>query len=297
MDVLTYYATQSPITDPGEHEGSFARLPGTAVDLCRVVQGLYIHYLSDRYPIPPERLDEVNLRFMTKMLARIVELDARPLTEPRSLERRLIGCCRDATVLLCAMARAQGIPARVRVGFAGYFTRLDPDFYCSHMVAEIWDAGERRWRLVDPELDERTVRENNVRFDVCDVPRDQFLVGGQAWQLCRARQADPGRFGVSRNGGMSGLAFVRGNLIQDLAALNKMELLNWDCWGLMLAPLDACTDQDWALLDRVAALTQTGDDALPALRTLYEAEAALKVPQVITCFNPVGAPGEVILSI
>jgi len=298
MDPRTYYAAQSPITDPGAHARLFADLPGTIDGLCRVAQRLIIHYMLGEmygYRIPEARLAEVNLRTMAKMLARIVELDNRPLAEARPPEKRLVGCCRDTAALFCAMARHLGVPTRVRVGFAGYFTRTDPDFYCSHTIAEIWDTDERRWRLVDPELDDLAIRENNIRFDVHDVPRDQFLVGGKAWQMCRAQEADPNRFGVSGFGDMKGLPFVRGNLVQDLAALNKMELLNWDCWGIMLKSLETYTDQEWKLLDRVAVLTQAGDDAWPEMQALYEAEAGLKVPAVIMCYNPVGASGEVTL--
>src|SRR5256886_10114387 len=39
----------------------------------------------------------------------ISALDPRPLAEARPPERRLVGCCRDFTVLLCAMARHHGI--------------------------------------------------------------------------------------------------------------------------------------------------------------------------------------------
>ena len=31
------------------------------------------------------------------------------------------------------------------------------------------------------------------------------------------------------------MSYVRGHVIQDLAAQNKMEVLLWDVWGLMLA--------------------------------------------------------------
>jgi hypothetical protein len=195
------------------------------------------------------------------------------------------------------MARHHGIPTRTRVGFAAYFTKLDPDFNCSHVVAEFWDSKKRRWRLVDPDLDEQAIQENNIQFDVYDVPRDQFLVGGKAWQMCRAGEADPNRFGVSGYGDMKGLPFIRGNLIQDLAAQNKMELLNWDCWGLMLRGMGAHTDEELRLLDKVAVLTQAGHEALPEIQAIYEAEANLKVPGVVMCYNPVGAPSEVTLPI
>ena len=262
------------------------------------MQGLYIHYMGGErygYEIPKGRLEEVNIRYIEKMLARIIELDDRPLTEHRPPEKRLVGCCRDAATLFCAMARYQGIPTRTRVGFAAYFTKLDPDFNCSHVVAEFWDSGEKRWRLVDAELDVLTIQENSILFDVVDVPRDQFLVGGKAWQMCRAGESDPNRFGVSGFGEMKGLPFVRGNLIQDLAALNKMELLNWDCWGLMLRGMGPHTDEELRLLDKVAVLTQAGHEALPDIQALYEAEASLKVPGVFMCLSPVGAPSEVTL--
>jgi hypothetical protein len=300
MDPLAYYATQSTLTEPGKYAELFTDLPHTIDGLCRVVHGVYIHYMEGEmygYKIPEERLAEVNLRYMENMLGRIIELDARPLTEPRSPEKRLVGCCRDATVLFCAMARHQGIPTRARVGFAGYFTKLDPDFNCSHVVAEIWDSSARHWRLVDPELDDRAIQENDIRFDVHDVPRDQFLVGGKAWQMCRASEADPNKFGVSGFGDMKGLPFVRGNLIQDLAAQNKMELLNWDCWGLMLRGMGEHTDEELRLLDKVAVLTQAGHEALPEIQAIYEAEADLKVPRVVMCYNPVGKSSEVTLPI
>jgi transglutaminase-like putative cysteine protease len=67
------------------------------------------------------------------MLARLTALDPGPLTAPRPPERRLVGCCRDFTVLLCTLARHQGIPVRARVGFARYFS---PGFHVDHEIVE-----------------------------------------------------------------------------------------------------------------------------------------------------------------
>ena len=65
MDPLAYYATQSPITDPGEHARLFADLPSTVDGRCRVVHGVTIHYMEGGvhgYEIPEERLPEINTR-------------------------------------------------------------------------------------------------------------------------------------------------------------------------------------------------------------------------------------------
>ncbi len=146
----------------------------------------------------------------------------------------------------------------MRVGFGTYFTKYDPDFACDHEIAEVWDAGEQRWRLVDPDLNDLAMHDNQVPFDPMDVPRDRFQVGGLAWQLYRAGAIDPDRYGISGFSGMTGAPFIRGGLVQDLAALNKMELLCWDCWGWMLNDMATYTEAEWSLLDRTAILAQSG---------------------------------------
>ncbi len=292
-DPLAYYASQGPITDPGPEAGALAGLPGDLRALARIVQGLVFHYFADEaifgWRPPRERITEIDTRHAAAMLARLAALDARPLTEPRPPERRLVGCCRDFTVLLCALARARGIPARARVGFARYFS---PGFHVDHEILEWWDGGQRRWRLVDPQLSERHLAHYRIGFDPFDVPRDQFLVGGHAWQLCRAGDADPDTFGLAPELSQPrGLGFVRGHVVQDLAALNKIELLLWDVWGLMQAEPDA----ELALLDEVAERTQAADGFADA-RRLY-ATPGLAVPGRVRCLSPAIGPHEVALDL
>jgi transglutaminase superfamily protein len=288
---LAYYASQGPITDPGPQAPALAGLPGDLRGLTRVVQGLVFHYFADEgisgWRPPPERIAEIDTRHASAMLARLAALDARPLTEPRPPERRLVGCCRDLTVLLCTLARAQGIPVRARVGFARYFS---PDFHVDHEIVEWWDAGQHRWRLADPELSERHLDHYRIGFDPFDVPRDQFLVGGGAWQLCRSGAADPETFGLAPELPQPrGLSFVRSHVVQDLAALNKMELLLWDVWGLMQAE----SGVELALLDEVAERTQEPDGFGHARR--LHATPGLAVPDRVRCLSPAVGPHEVTL--
>ena len=297
MNPLECPAAQSPITDPGKHAVMFAGLPGTVDALCQVVHGVYLHYNEGEkhgYKIPEERLPEVNIRCVARMLGRISELDARPLAQPRPPAKRLVGYCRDAAVLFCAMARHQGISARHRVGFATYFNGTSLDLPGSHEIAEVWDGDSSRWQQVDPHLDDLAVQVHSIQFDVCDVPRGQFLVGGKAWQMCRAGDADPGGFGI---GDFRGLWFVRNNMLQDLAALNRVEPLNWDSWGLMQKDLETLTDKEWRLLDKVAMLTQAGNGAFEEMRTTYDGETGLRLPRVVQSYSPVGGPGEVTIPV
>jgi hypothetical protein len=291
VDPSAYYSTQSPITDPGKCVGLLDAVPDDVAGLCRIVQGVSINFYGmSGHKLPGERLPEMDTRYVEMMLARIVELDNRPLTQPRPPEKRLVGCCRDAAVLFCALARHQGIPTRTRVGFATYLDDSGSDFNISHEIAEYWDVSDKHWRLVDPSLDDLAIQEKNIQFDTCDVPRDQFLVAGKAWQMCRAGEADPSRFGFED---MMGLWFIRGNLMLDLAAQNRMELLLWDSWGLMRAETPA--DDECSLMDKVAVLTQTGNEAFTEMQAIYEEESGLKVPRVVKSYSPVGEPSEATL--
>lgn len=153
MDPREYYLQQSAITDPGEHAPLLDDLPSDIGGLCSMVRGLVVHHLRGERPsaisVSEERRQELDTCFVSDMLERIVELDHRPLTEPRPAERRLAGCCRDFAVLLCATGRHKGIPACVRFGF----TACRKDGFVYHqVVTQCWDASERRWVLVDPEV-------------------------------------------------------------------------------------------------------------------------------------------------
>jgi hypothetical protein len=229
-------------------------------------------FWTERYgfKVPDERFAELQLRSIEKRLARTLELDPRPLIQARPIDKKLLGNCRDHSLLLASLLRHQGIPARARCGFGAYFM---PDHFEDHWVTEYWNQSEARWVLVDAQLDtlQRDVLE--ISFNPLDVPRDQFIVGGHAWQMCRSGEQSPEKFGIFE---MKGLGFVRGNLIRDVASLNKMELLPWDCWGLILD--EQLEDpQALALLDSIAGLTTQDVPDFETVRQRYEGDPRLRM--------------------
>ncbi len=139
--------------------------------------------------------------------------------------------------------------------------------------------------LVDAQLDELQCQKLSIPFDPLDVPREQFLTGGRAWQLCRAGQADPDTFGIFD---MQGLWFVRGDFIRDVASLNKMELLPWDAWGLMDKRDEQLTPEDLAFLDRLADLTKDDVPDFEKVRELYENDERLRVPVRVKSYTQAG---------
>lgn len=270
---LTYFAKQGRMSDPGAYSSLYEDLPTSIPELVKLVQGVTIHvFWTERYGFkaPAERMDELQLRSMEKRLARTMELDPRPLTEARPVERKLVGNCRDHSLLLVSLLRRQGIPARARCGFGAYFL---PDHFEDHWVVEYWNQEQSRWMLVDSQLDELQQEVLKIDFDVLDVPRDQFIVGGKAWQMCRSGEQDANKFGIFD---MHGLGFVRGNLIRDVASLNKMELLPWDCWGVILnESLD--NSDDLKALDEVASLSAGDVPDFEMLCAHYESDPRFRV--------------------
>jgi len=285
MNPLAFYANPGLMTDPGDFTNLFDELPRNIPELCRIVQGLMIHiFWAEQYglQLPEKRRDEVQLRSVADKLAHILELEARPLTEARPPDKRLVGNCRDFSVMLTAILRHQGVPARARCGFGRYFL---VDHHEDHWVCEYWDKTQARWVFVDAQLDELQREKLAISFNPVDVPRDQFLVGGQAWQRCRTGQADPDTFGIFD---MHGLWFVRGDLVRDVASLNKLELLPWDGWGIIELKDEDLTAADLDFLDRAAALT--GDDVpeFDRVRSLYQNDTRLRVPPTIRSYTQRG---------
>lgn len=278
-----YYTSQGPLTDPRNEAELFDGLPYSVAEMRDVIQGLIIHvFWAQRYglSVPDDRMRELQLRSVPEKLRRLRELDDRPITQARPPPRRLLGNCRDFSVMLCSMLRQRGVAARARCGFATYFA---PNHFEDHWLCEYLDASGR-WVMVDSQLDALQRERLPIDFDPLDVPSDRFLVGGKAWQMCRAGKADPDAFGI---GDLHGLWFVRGDLVRDIASLNKVELLPWDAWGLIISEDKQVTEADMKLLDKAAELSAAGDK-FQEVRSLYLDNDALRVPPVIRSYRGSG---------
>ncbi|MFE2752500.1 transglutaminase-like domain-containing protein [Actinosynnema sp. NPDC059335] len=291
------YATHSRFTDPGPLTGWLNGIEPDLSELHRTASTLVFHFWGNGdvtdHGFPPARRAEVDLRYTADMLARLHELNPAPLGAERATTERILGCCRDFTLLFVSMARQCGIPARSRVGFAAY---LVPGRHVDHVVAEVWDGD--RWRLVDPQFAAPDSELGGV--DPTDLPRDRFLVGADAWRACRSGALDPDRFMISpdrTDPRLRGLPQIRHNLVQDLAALNKHEMILWDLWGCLTddpAVSDpAVSEQDAAAADELAALLQDPDSA--DVSAIFATDP-YRVPPVITSIDQTTlAPVEVTL--
>lgn len=271
-----FYAAQGQISDPGPFDVHFDDLPKELPELVRAIQGLMLHlHWANRYGITLNRIrqEESNLRIVKDRLAKIFELNQNSLDQNRPLSCQTVGTCRDFALLLTSILRHRGIPARSRAGFGTYFTK---DLFEDHWVCEYWHAGENRWIMVDPQLDPLQIETLSVEFDPLEMPKTKFVTGPQAWLRCRAKKVDPSRFGIFR---MRGLDFVKGNLIRDFLALNKMEILPWDNFMLINKSFQKMSSDEKALMDRLARITSGEDRDFLLLRAAFAVNRDTLLPK------------------
>ena len=120
-DILTYYKTHSPITDPGPFAFLYDDLPDKPIELIKVINGILLHYRSAqrlKLQLSSVQRREQRLRTMEQRLAQINKLDPAPLTVPRELKELQIGWCREFAVFLVSMF-PHCVPSLFNTGYQG----------------------------------------------------------------------------------------------------------------------------------------------------------------------------------
>jgi catechol 2,3-dioxygenase-like lactoylglutathione lyase family enzyme len=229
--IISFYQAQSAMSTPGKYQSLYTELPQNIAELCKIIQAnfnhlfivnlfgpqLYQFSIKDVRALKREPLDETSIDSIERFLEGIQKITPGSLTKQKSLEERHFAICRDYALLLTSMLRHQGIAARVRCGFATY---LNPGFYEDHYVCEYYCEKEKRWILVDSQLDRPVSEFMRIDFNSLDVPRDRFLVAGKVWQEMRLGNINPTKCGIMN---IRGRDFIRANVLIDLACLNKAE--------------------------------------------------------------------------
>jgi hypothetical protein len=220
---IAAYARHSRWTEPGKFSSYLEALPADPTTLPEIVGGLVLDQL---FAGPAAKGNpEPELRRMSDIIDAVLAKDTQPLDQARAPSKRVLGTCRNYALIACAILRQHEHPARLRVGFADYFTA---DFGEDHWVCEYQDGGA--WRLLDAELTSSVRQHYAIAFASSDVPRDRFLTAARAWQKLRRGEGDSTRFGVSVLG-LTGIWFVAASLLRDLAAVLMEEMMPWDYWG------------------------------------------------------------------
>lgn len=298
MKSLEFYTLQSVMTDPRNFSYLFHDIPKDVCFIKALLQDIILHFWDGKmhdYSIPFKRVFDIETRYVEKMLEKIIALDNSSLKNFRHLDRRIVGSCRDYAVLFCSILRYHGIPVRTRVAFSAYYFK---EYNHDEVVLEYWNKDKNKWCVIDPRVTEPHIvkQKLTIDFDLFDVPPDKLIVAGNAWKIIRENPELAIKFcggDVRKNRGM---LYVRDRLIQDIAALNSVEMQLWDLWGLMLKTHSIEEDDDQlAYLDQLANFSTNPDDNFEALRDIYQNDSNIKVPEKIVSVSPVYRKKEITL--
>ncbi|GAB2667483.1 transglutaminase-like domain-containing protein [Kribbella swartbergensis] len=281
------YVVQTEYSDPGVHAGLYDALPDDIPGIAAVVRNLLIHYRAGGIEFTGERLAEIDHRWVASILTTDRKRNGTPLAEPREPADRIVGCCRDYTLMFVSALRHKGIPARSRIGFGDYFAQ---GFNHDHVVAEYWNGD--RWVMIDAQMDPA---DEGFPFDVQDMPAGPFRSAAEVWLGYRSGELDGDTFGADPNPDaplrLHGGWFIRNYVHYQLAHLQGDELLLWDNWGTMSDTLEGA---DVDLTDEIARLlvaSDNGDEtATKELATRYQSDPALRPTGRSYITSPTGAP-------
>lgn len=238
----------SPMSDPANHAAAVADLPSDICVLNEIIQGVLVHseWLAEYGVDGSQHHASRTTLPVADRLDNILKKDAQRLQIRRPPEKRAVGTCRDFALMLCSFLRSKGIASRVRCGFAAYFGSGWED----HWVCEYWDERAHTWRLSDAQIDGLLKSRCQISFDPSDVPRESFMTAGKAWLDCRGGRSDPDRFG---HGEVTGLWFVKVNVLRDHYVLNGHETSAWDNWRAAAPSKRVIGELDLEMLDDLAA--------------------------------------------
>jgi hypothetical protein len=148
--------------------------------------------------------------------------------------------------------RQHGIPARSRIGFAGYFVA---GWHHDHVVPEVWEHG--RWRRFEPEVAEGS----DAIPDPLDLGTGEgagFETAAEVWRAYRAGRIDAERYGVDESvPDIRGPWMIRNYVVQEVAHRFGDEMLLWDDWGMCGGR--GSQDDDATYVDELAALLVAAD--------------------------------------
>ncbi|GAB3103867.1 hypothetical protein [Isoptericola nanjingensis] len=307
---LADYARHSAFSDPGAHADLLREVAPDQASVGAAACATIVHYRAGGVPLRDEQRADVDRRWLASLLDAAVERRPGPLAADREPAQLVAGCCRDHTLFSLGVLRQHGVPARSRIGFAGYF---EPTFFHDHVVVEHWaddGAGGGRWVRWDPELPD----DGSWGFDVRDMPTgpaSPFPTAAEVWRAIRAGAVDPASYGVAPDlPELGGKDFVRGYVLLELAHRMRDEVLLWDVWGALpphrgLAALAAASppgyvpavplsDDAWdAVTDALAALLVAADAGdSDAEATLAERYRSGLGPQArVATLSPTGRVG------
>lgn len=288
--ILDYYLQFGQFTDPSLFEEILKKdLPDDIREIGLLIRKQLIHRSTlkhgntgsnkdlrygDMTKVPWFRQCEDDIfPTVSAMLAELFRRDAGGFAFDRSEENKLILTCRFTAILMAAILKAKGIPARARCGFAPYFEveGLDKDKSYDHWINQYWNEKESRWITLDPDA----CLEDYIKFDVFDMPDKSFDFPADAWLKVRRGELEGNHFIDAA--GYEGLVTVSWQLFHDFHALMNNEILYQHGPAYLVNRMDKLTEEEFKELDDLAEFLQKPDDNFDKLKEIWETNKTFRI--------------------
>lgn len=264
QEILNFYKSQGERTELDD--GVYARFSKELEGIFKEVQNILIHIEQvhhENIDSKPENKSQRNPKTIAELLAKIEFDDP---SKPLPPDKKTVGICRNFSMFLVSILRHSGVPARTRCGFATYFPG---GVYEDHWIAEYWNLKEKRWFRVDAQMNDYWKKElwlQSYFFNPLDLKKGQFFTAGEIWELYRDGLIDERICGYSTENKF-GEYYIRGNLLLDFFALNKVEYTYQEQSRLMKEGIQL-QESDFDFLDTLADLTKNPERNFKEIRKI-----------------------------
>ena len=286
--ILEHYRETGPFTFAGAYGEYFRTLPEDVPTLGKLICGQVIHRVTlregntnanasllygdmGRYPWHRMRCEDDIFLTAPAMAAELFRLDRRGFIPGRQVEHKLVVTCRYVSVLMSAILKAKGIPARSRAGFAPYFHE---GVSMDHWINQYYHRGEGRWITFDAD---GFYEEGGMPLSQYDMPPGSFDWVAEAYLAVRRGETDGKRYLYADGLGTCGLPALVRYLVYDFHALMNHELAYTFLPAYLDGRLDSLTEEELRELDALAMLLQSPDENFQALCALWQGRKKFRI--------------------
>jgi len=258
---LNKYRQFSPYTDPGEFAYLYNQLPESLDELCILIKNQLIHPFDlGKYAevIPKNRAyEDQELPTVSLMLKELIKRNENGLVASRKPEEKLVVACVHHSMLLASILRYQGIPARIRAGYAKYIGG-QKGIRVTHAICEVWDKEDSEWILVDPDR-------QRINF-----PRHEFEFAYETWNHLRNSNLGNKQYISRYNSVDQATVHV---ICLDLSYLISKEEPYWldpPIVSQITKGISDLSEEELQVLDKIAGYLKEPDDHLDELASIQE---------------------------
>lgn len=211
-NILEFYLKTSMYTYLGPYEEFAKNLPNDIESLCTLQKMQTIHpqifsidpkiknnkdsFYGDMTQIPEGRFncEEDVLPTAMSMFAELLRRD-KNYSVNREAKNKINILCRGNALMLASTLKAQGIPARVRVGWAKY--HYNTGVCDDQWNTEYYDKETNRWIMVDSS---GIGGDSLIPNEMTNIPKNMFITSADAWLGLRSGTLEKGIRIISLDG-------------------------------------------------------------------------------------------------